>query len=110
MLRWGRLTRAICSHGAHLASFVIAFSSLGLAHTLSSIICFILYSKIEGGNLLAKDVGKEWSAYLLQIFFFLSSVLDTNRFQILLDQFAALWCCQRFKVYIKCIHSNSKIA
>lgn len=66
---WWRWTRTICSHGAHLASFVFAFSSLGLPHTLSSIICFILFSQNRRGHLLAKDVAKEWSAYLLQIFF-----------------------------------------
>lgn len=42
-------------------------------------------------------------------YFFLSPVLDTNRFQILLDQFAALQYCQRFKVDIKNIHSNSSL-
>lgn len=106
---WWRWTRTICSHGAHLASFVFAFSSLGLPHTLSSIICFILFSKIEGDIYLQRMWLKN-GQHISYRYFFLSRVLDTNRFQILLDQFATLWCCQRFKVYIKCIHSDSKIA
>lgn len=109
LVGWGRWTRAICSHSAHLTSFVIAFCSSGLAHTLSSIISFVVYSKIEGEICLQRMWLKN-GQHIFYRYFFLSPVLDTNRFQILLDQFATLQYCQRFKVDTKNIPSNSKIA